>query len=68
MNTYFIFYKETKEVVALYQADAIDLGRYIVEQGPEIAHALAEVGVSPHACEIQDDGQGGFVAVSQVLS
>ena len=64
MNTYFIFYSGTKEVIAIYQADAVDLDRYIVSEGPAVAHALAQPGVDPRNCVIQSDGQGGWVAVA----
>lgn len=65
MKTFFIFYVETHEVIALYQAPAVDLDRYIVEQGPEVAHALAQDGVDPRDCVIQSDGSGGWLAVSK---
>lgn len=64
MNTYFIFYSETKEVIAFYEADQVDLNRYIVSEGPQVEHALAKEGVDPRNCVIEPDNAGGWVAVS----
>lgn len=64
MNTYFIFYSETKEVIAFYQADQVDIGRYVVSEGPQVEHARAELGVDPRNCVIESDNAGGWVAVS----
>jgi hypothetical protein len=64
MNTYFIFYSETKEVIAFYQADAVDLDRYIVSQGPQVEHALAEEGVDPRNCVIEASEDGEWMAFS----
>lgn len=65
MNKYFIFYKDTKEVIALYQADQVDLDRYVVEQGPEVAHALVINDVQPHECQIVEDDAGNFLAIAK---
>lgn len=63
MNTYFIFYTQTQEVIALYQAAAVDLDRYIVHEGPQVAHALAQGNPDPRNCIIESDGQGNWIAI-----
>ena len=62
MYTYFIFYSATKEVIAFYQADQVDLNRYVVSSGPQVEHALALLGADPYSCEIIETEDGGWIA------
>lgn len=68
MNTYFIFYTETKEVIALYNADTVDLDRYIVHEGPSVGHALVIDEASPYECEIAENENGNYVATPKILT
>lgn len=63
MNTYYIFYIESKEVIAKYDSATVDLNRYIVSEGPEIGHALVTNNVGPYDCIIEQDQSGNWVAV-----
>lgn len=54
MNTYFIFYTDTLEIIATYQADQVDLARYVV-LNRTVNHARAIEGATPHDCQLQQD-------------